>query len=464
MSYGITNTILHQALVSSNCYLFQSKPLASTDYFIYMMLGDCDSLLYEQIKCLKCPQSIIPFSKCNSVACDEMVTTKDSINPHNQDGSSNNIRNTSEAFIKLILKPIENDSALNLDVNYIKFKGFLRKMLASDITNINFNSNELEEFTNSNFKDMALTSGSDIFLVNCEQISECETCLSSEQCISCFETVVSSSKCLINCPNGMYNNYGACENCLTNCAKCLANNICLECVLGYDLNNENSCEPLVISQRSLIETNSLKCPDNCAVCSTPFICTTCFSNAELTPNSTCELKCSDGQYLDKDLNICKNCNSSCNECFDSINCKTCAENFTFRDNKCMGCQWGYHYQNNQCILEALCPAGLYQNFEKLGVCFPCNDHCLLCKNTFICSTCEENYSLIGFDELTNTYIEVISDYYFNFKPKSENSFHNQSYHIVTAKCILIEEASLLLPVMIFAPKIFMLMVSSFIIY
>jgi proprotein convertase subtilisin/kexin type 5 len=110
--------------------------------------------------------------------------------------------------------------------------------------------------------------------------SGCSACLTTSNCARCNSSNL--AQCT-SCLDGFYlNQTGFCFQCSANCAKCLANNVCLECSDGY------------IADTSVYSITTISRPINCISCMSP----------------------------------CKSC------AFEAQNCLSCISGFTYSKGRC----------------------------------------------------------------------------------------------------------------------------------
>ncbi|XP_029693943.1 proprotein convertase subtilisin/kexin type 5 [Takifugu rubripes] len=122
-----------------------------------------------------------------------------------------------------------------------------------------------------------------------------------------------------------------------------------------------------------------KCYSSCERCSGSRSdqCTSCQEGHHLVEDtSTCTAVCGDGYYLDHDANVCRKCDESCLTCTSSSICTRCKPNTSLQGNRC----------------QQSCTPGFYHESGE-GVCKPCDRACATCAGAGFeaCDRCAEGY-------------------------------------------------------------------------
>lgn len=194
----------------------------------------------------------------------------------------------------------------------------------------------------------------------------------SELCWDCSENKYNCTECqshsgLVKNSNENYDLY-SCEQCPENCLKCF-NSICIECDIGYGLNEIGNC---------------VNCTNNlCYNCST---------------NSTFCNECNTGYFVDLDENSftytqCVRCSKNCENCLNESICISCADNYGVdeygkcvkcNDPQCINCNKNYTY-----CTKCEKGYGVHLGYDK---CVEC-DRCSYCINEYAdkCSLCPDGY-------------------------------------------------------------------------
>uniref|UniRef100_A0AAQ4RA98 Proprotein convertase subtilisin/kexin type 5a n=1 Tax=Gasterosteus aculeatus aculeatus TaxID=481459 RepID=A0AAQ4RA98_GASAC len=107
-----------------------------------------------------------------------------------------------------------------------------------------------------------------------------------------------------------------------------------------------------------------RCFSSCGSCvgSRSDQCTSCQPGHHLTEGTnSCTAACGDNFYLDHDANMCRRCNESCLRCTSSSICTQCKPGTSLQGNRC----------------QRSCTPGFYHD-EQDGTCQPCHKACASC--------------------------------------------------------------------------------------
>ena len=181
--------------------------------------------------------------------------------------------------------------------------------------------------------------------------STCATCSTagSNYCLSCkpnffLQTLTGPAQCLSNCPSHTYPDTltNVCQNCDISCETCQNS--------GSDFCQ--SCNGTKMLQSSTGPSQCLtSCPTHTFACSSPNICKSCDSTCQDCLNefvggciscpsgkflnsldlpTSCVNACTSGYYGDNSNQACSKCESLCKECFsNSFNCTSCFDGFYY---------------------------------------------------------------------------------------------------------------------------------------
>ena len=183
--------------------------------------------------------------------------------------------------------------------------------------------------------------------------------------------------------------------CPVNCLVCSSLTSCTTCSYAYTLNN-NSC---------------IKCPSNCVSCSKSanMSCSECLQGYLLINNNTCD-RCTDANCLKCriSVNICLECRptyilqgytcrkGSITNCrnYNGQSCIKCNPGFALLSTgQCFQCISGCADCKQTNLLACdTCLAGTYLNFTDV-TCVNCPASCLICSSNTTCSSCANGYSL-----------------------------------------------------------------------
>ena len=276
--------------------------------------------------------------------------------------------------------------------------------------------------------------------LRCEGVKQYGECISKEH----FNCKISLNNKCIQCKEGYYKTDLKCEK-IDKSFFCAIysneNEICLECLEGYQLTNENDCLEIDTNLKTL----SIETEENCAIRTTKgcirckdgyylenSICYQCEGDCRKCLNATyclecdeysyvqegecirlnelimkCEqmmtsydgcVKCKEGYYKSNDGRNCLECDISCNSCINNDGEQACIE-----------CNDGYYRwstniklcKNQSEIMNCLnitkegcikCEEGYYKTQENN--CSLCPQECMSCSSENECSECIENYVLM----------------------------------------------------------------------
>jgi len=131
-----------------------------------------------------------------------------------------------------------------------------------------------------------------------------------------------------------------------------------------------------------------------------------------------ECECLDGFFMDPVFKICKTCGGTCATCESADKCKTCPDEFSLGDTKCLQCSAGEFIDGDSCLKcgdnclkcgslaqceicgpnsdltngECLCKDGFLMDSGS-KTCLACGDTCATCDNIDICKTCPLGFGL-----------------------------------------------------------------------
>ena len=194
--------------------------------------------------------------------------------------------------------------------------------------------------------------------------TECISCTLKESCGGCVD--VFNCECQVGkWRNG---NLASCDACIENCKVCNDGSTCLECDLGFYLDDLLGCG---------------LCPPSCSACWRNGFgvveCVACVAgfgilDKECVPKCLVENECScdDGMFFNKTTGICEECIENCRFCENKSYCVECYERFYLTNNlkckecprnclnctiieksvkaKCLNCISEYKLQNDRCVL------------------------------------------------------------------------------------------------------------------
>ncbi|KAL4454931.1 hypothetical protein ABPG74_006313 [Tetrahymena malaccensis] len=249
----------------------------------------------------------------------------------------------------------------------------------------------------------------DIDLKNASvDINKCKPCDSSckecqgvaTNCTVCQYILTQNSQdiCVSSCPKGYYQDTttNSCVPCSDpNCTICDSTLTCQICDQNFHLFSSVCYQDSCLSNQYRQTQNQIcqNCYYRCATCNqqgvSGNICLTCQQGLYMGTNGICHI-CQNGYFYDGDedidlknasvdINKCKPCDSSCEECEGvATNCTVCQYTLT---------------QNSQDICVSSCPKGYYQD-TTTNSCVPCSDpNCTICDSTLTCQTCDQNFHL-----------------------------------------------------------------------
>ena len=205
--------------------------------------------------------------------------------------------------------------------------------------------------------------------------SSCLNCTgaSSNNCISCISSqmIIESGSCI--CPNSSYfdNISKSCIICPEFCIKCTIDQQCQEC-LYKDLkiiNGECKCQEKYYWNDTMKKCE--KCHSDCKTCNNSLInnCLSCVNDSIISNQGRCS--CDTGQYIKSSNPIeCGACSGLCSSCeHNSNNCISCASSMM-------------ELINGTCS----CPSSYFLTSQL--ECSKCNDTCLICSNSTLCTSCQ----------------------------------------------------------------------------
>ncbi|CAD8102627.1 unnamed protein product [Paramecium sonneborni] len=207
----------------------------------------------------------------------------------------------------------------------------------------------------------------------------CDICINKISCLRCLNNFYfNGGNCLKICPNGYYGYDGVCETCHFSCLTCdgpLQTN-CLSCSSTLVYYN-NECLPGCLNQQYQTTLNICQsCKENCATCINENNCTQCIYNYYLHPQTKdCVQQCNNGYMHNYIQRTCLKCYHGCSSCFGQL------------INQCLTCYPDYVLYQNQC-LDAYCPKTTYQQSD---ICIPCDKNCWTCNAQQPCLSCQSGY-------------------------------------------------------------------------
>jgi len=204
---------------------------------------------------------------------------------------------------------------------------------------------------------------------------------------------------------------GACAECsVDGCAYCAngdSSDTCLECMDGYDLNDDATCDKCDIDGCSSCAEGVAVNPDTGLVEATT-VCKSCMdgyygsvvdSTCTACDDENCQEcnadgcnKCNDGFSLDAETGTCNSCSDNCLQC-GANQCNRCESGYDIVDgncqesdvcgDNCVTCQRG-----GMC---KICETGYYVGAGTNGKCVACMDNCASCRDADSCQECEDGY-------------------------------------------------------------------------
>ena len=252
--------------------------------------------------------------------------------------------------------------------------------------------------------------------IDCKNISTDEK---EQNCTSCKNNKLfqeDKGNCIDKCLNGYYEKDKYCKNCYEDCETCNKGgnetiNNCTTCKDNTKLLQEDNgnCIDKCLKNGYYEESNHCKnCYKDCETCNkggneTIHNCNTCKDKTKLfqEDKGNCIDKCLDG-YYEKDK-YCKNCNSNCKTCNNSINCTSCNDKmFLINDTQ-------------KCLNE--CDISYYKN-DSERKCYKCNTNCKSCSRG---SENDNNYCLSCNENSTFKYLVNSTKYGLNCVEKCPNN-------------------------------------------
>ena len=262
-------------------------------------------------------------------------------------------------------------------------------------------------------------------LSSCSKIQDCNKCLSATECIECIngKYLVKVSDSQYSCQSidtnkyyptndGTKTYYQKCEDAITNCDECSANNYCTKCKMNFGIvdNLHSQCLSL-IEEKYYYDTDletfklcSNKMP-NCEFCSTygDFVCKKCFSSYALKHDND-NIQCIDKTTLSTDKHFFTNDSEinyySCQFHHVVKNCYECSNSET-----CDQCMTDYDSHNNDtlCARQSDIDNNIFI-WTNGGILKPCSDlikDCHQCNDSSTCYNCQEGAGLIDNDTCIN---------------------------------------------------------------
>ena len=227
-------------------------------------------------------------------------------------------------------------------------------------------------------------------------------------CVACFAGCTncdsSNPNICLACGNYKFLNNGSCQGCPSNCIACASATACKNCVAGYSVFTDGSCQvppgpPCVAYDSSL----------TCTQCDSRFRLSsgTCVFNTDCNATGICTT-CAYNYYL---LTTANSTVGNCLHCPYISNCQSCN---VANSGQCLACSNGYYvnsaYSCSQCVTGcATCTSPYYCSLAKdgyylgtnslgsnNGVVNTCHTSCATCasSNTF-CLSCKTDYTLSG---------------------------------------------------------------------
>ena len=272
---------------------------------------------------------------------------------------------------------------------------------------------------------------------SCSKISNCAKCTSSTNCIECKEgyNFIKGSDNNLICENIDLNKYyqvtedsktyyKKCEDKITNCDECSAENYCTKCKSNFAIieDDHTKCENLLDEKYyydGTLEKFKL-CSykmTNCELCSTygDFNCKKCFDNFALKHESNNNIQCEQKSFFEGKKNYFKDEEAInyylCSYYNDISNCAECTTKEI-----CDKCNNGYDLENHQtlCASKSDKENNIYV-YNPQGLLMPCSSliqDCNRCNDTQNCFECQEGAGLIDNNTcLSEATIEQEHNYY-----------------------------------------------------
>ncbi|XP_078258376.1 extracellular matrix organizing protein FRAS1 isoform X5 [Rhinoraja longicauda] len=225
------------------------------------------------------------------------------------------------------------------------------------------------------------------YCVECQP--ECQQCVANLQrtgsiCLNCKipHGLLFGDHCTSHCPRGYFMSSSACRRCHSLCKACRSEGAygCTECEAALVLAHNGMCMS-GCPQGYYSDSDQICqfCSSQCLTCESNSACLSCKDPTKVLLFGECQYEiCAQQYYIDYTTGICRECDWSCNACKGPL--KT----------DCLQCMDGYTLQEGSCV--AQCKAGFYKAGEE---CIRCNDRCVKCSRSDVCSQCETSYLLLG---------------------------------------------------------------------
>jgi hypothetical protein len=219
--------------------------------------------------------------------------------------------------------------------------------------------------------------------LNCDPCAvNCSACsLFPTNCTACASPFFNYNGTCVNvCPSGFYKNINVCSPCVSPCATCTTQTLCLSCSVGY-LTNNTCVNASLCPAGTFANLTALTCDvctSNCTTCSSlPSNCTSCISPL-LNFNGTCTSACPPGMFPNG--TICISCLAPCLLCTSASICTSCSNSYLY---------------NSTCLNASQCPPGTFANLTAF-TCDSCSSNCSTCTNLpSNCTTCTSPYYYIN---------------------------------------------------------------------
>ena len=263
--------------------------------------------------------------------------------------------------------------------------------------------------------------------------SQCKTCTSSSNCLTCSES--NPAQCT-SCPYGYYfvsQNSTCKKGCPDYCEACSSSTVCTVCQSGYSANSDGKCLPCLSncrkcsgSQQALciecgdgfyLNSNSVctSCPEFCKTCSPDEKCQECLSGYTLTLSFTCAQNCQSpcATCSTTDITKCNSClagysldstTSSCipitsSNCENGV-CDICAFGYVLSGGTCLQCNTTSNCARCQTGNTTACTSCMMGNYLSSSGCVACPKGCETCSSGTNCLTCKSGYTVASSPVLT----------------------------------------------------------------
>lgn len=276
----------------------------------------------------------------------------------------------------------------------------------------------LQNCPNGTYRDNGVCKACSVGCFICTSQSNCTVCESNYS----MYVSGSTSTCVLNCPAGYFaalmtssnfnnSNYYNCVHCFSPCQTCSTSGTsCTSCVSGYSLqgtNCQSDCNsgyyPQIIFQTSIwgwtIEIEICRqCPSSCVTCSNSNTCTSCPGGFNLDQNGNCISSCpSATTYYDTATRQCLNCSATCYSCKGPLS------------TNCLSCYPPLQLFSGSCV--STCPFGYYSTLSY--TCEPCSTNCASCMtNANNCTVCPSGFYLqTNSNGVSNCFVQCPSGTY-----------------------------------------------------